>query len=61
MKNDARREGLAEGLAEGIAQAEEKARQEKLDTIRSLKTIGLSSEQIAAAVQGFSPEEIDKL
>jgi predicted transposase/invertase (TIGR01784 family) len=60
-EKEAREKGINEGLAKGREEAEEKARQEKMDTIRSLKAIGLSSEQIAAAVQGFSPEEIDKL
>jgi predicted transposase/invertase (TIGR01784 family) len=49
-----------EGLAEGRAEAEEKARQDKLETARKLKRAGVSIEIIAENL-AFSPEEIERL
>jgi hypothetical protein len=49
-----------EGLAEGIEQERKRASQEKLEGARKQKTLGVSTEIIAAGF-GLSPEEIERL
>ena len=52
--------GIAKGEAIGQAKAEAKARQEKLESARSLKENGVPIELIASSL-GLSPEEINAL
>jgi hypothetical protein len=53
-------EGIAEGLVRGRAEEHERAYQEKLESVRTLKRMGVSPGIIVASF-GFSPEEIEKL
>ena len=54
---DGEEKGEARGLAKGRAEERAKAHQEKLESARKLKQMGLTAEQIAQAI-GISVEEI---
>jgi predicted transposase/invertase (TIGR01784 family) len=54
-------EEKARDAEEKVRDANKKAHQEKFEIIRRFKTMGVSNETIATAVQGFSPEEIAKV
>ncbi|MDR1894801.1 MAG: hypothetical protein LBQ61_08995, partial [Spirochaetales bacterium] len=52
--------GMAKGLAEGRAEAAEKAHQEKIESARRLKSLGVLPDKIALGL-GLAQEEIEKL
>ena len=60
-REEGRAEGRAEGLEKGLAEGREEGRaEEKLLIAANLKTLGLTTEQIAAAT-GLTKDEIDRL
>jgi hypothetical protein len=60
LRDEGLAEGIAKGRAEGIEQEHKRASQEKIEGARKQKTLGVSTEIIAAGF-GLSPEEIDLL
>ena len=53
-------DGLEEGLEKGREEGREKGREEKINIVRNLKALGLSTDIIAKST-GLSPEEIEIL